>query len=79
MGKRYKDKAQCLLYPLKCKEELFYKKALHGGKNFFGQIFWEMFYMGTNDQIMQGGNKWLRGFKGRFKLVFTLIDHDLGY
>ena len=30
--------------------------ALHEGTNFFGQIFWGMFYMGSNDQIIQGGN-----------------------
>ena len=47
--------------------ELFHKKALHGGTNFFGQIFGSMFYMGTNDQIMRGG------------LVFALVDPDLGY
>ena len=34
--------------------DFFLKKALHGG-NFFGQIYAEMFYMGANDQIMQGG------------------------
>ena len=33
-------------------EKLFHKKALHGGKNFFGQIFLGMFYMGTDDQMM---------------------------
>ena len=32
------------------------KKALHEGTNFLGQIFWGVFYMGTNDQIMQGGS-----------------------
>ena len=34
----------------------FRKKALHGGAIFLGQIFWGIFYMGTNDQIMQGGS-----------------------
>ena len=28
-------------------------KTLHGGANFFGKFFREMFYMGINDQIMQ--------------------------
>ena len=35
--------------------------------------------MGTNDQIMEGGSSWLRGFNGRVKLVFPIIDPDLGY
>ena len=29
-------------------------KALHGGTNVFGQIDGGMFYMVTDDQIMQG-------------------------
>ena len=32
----------------------FFIKTLHGGANFFGQFFREMFYMEINDQIMQG-------------------------
>ena len=60
-------------------EELFYKKALHGGKNFFGQIFWEMFYMGTNDQIMQGGELMVKRFQRSSQVSFSLIDPDLGY
>ena len=34
----------------------FCKKVLHGGTNFFGQIYGGFFYMGTNDQVMQGGS-----------------------
>ena len=35
-------------------EAFFLKKALHGERNLFGQIYEGIFYMGTNDQIMQG-------------------------
>ena len=41
----------------------FRKKALHGGTIFLGQFFCGIFYMETNDQIMQGGSKWLRDFE----------------
>ena len=57
----------------------FRKKALHGGTIFLGQFFCGIFYMETNDQIMQGGSKWLRDFKSSVKLVFSLIDSELGY
>ena len=30
--------------------KFFHKQALHEGENFFGEIFWDMIYMGTNDQ-----------------------------
>ena len=43
------------------------------------QIFGGMFYMVTNDQIMQGWKLILRGFEGRVKLVFPFIDPHLGY
>ena len=36
---------------------LFLKKALHGGAHSFGQIYGGMFYMETNDQIMQRRRK----------------------
>ena len=35
--------------------------------------------MGTNDQIIQGEKLMVIGLKGRVKLVFSLIDPDLGY
>ena len=38
-------------YTLDPKEQ----EALHGGTNFFGQIYGGMFYMETNDQMVQGG------------------------
>ena len=42
--------------PYKVWGNCFLKEALHGGTNFFRQIYGEMFYMGTNDLIMQGGD-----------------------
>ena len=42
--------------PYKVWWNFFRKKALHGGRNLSGQIYGGMFYMGTNDQIMQGGS-----------------------
>ena len=53
MGKDMKIK-QCLLSPYKVWGNFFRKKVLHGGTSVFGQIYGEMFYVGTNDQIMQG-------------------------
>ena len=35
--------------------------------------------MGANDQIMQWGKLMVERFKGRVKLVFPLIDPNLGY
>ena len=35
----------------------FCKHVLHGGTNFFEQTRRGMFHMGTNDQIIQGGEK----------------------
>ena len=58
--------------------EPFHKKALHGLTNFFGQMFGGMFYMETNDQVMQGGKLMVKRFQ-RPKFVFSLIDHYLGY
>ena len=34
-----------------------------GGKNFFGQIFGGMFYMGTNAQIMEVGKLMVKRFQ----------------
>ena len=42
--------------PYKVWGNFFHKKAWHGVKHFFGQIFWRTFYKGTNDQVMYGGN-----------------------
>ena len=43
--------------PRKVWGNFFRKKALHGGTNFWGEIHKGMFHMGTNDQIIQGGEK----------------------
>ena len=56
----------------------FIKKALHGGANFFGQIYGGMFYMGTNDQIMQRGKLMVKRFQRLSQVSFPLIDPDLG-
>ena len=46
----------------------------------FGQIFGGMFYMGTNDQIMQVGKLMVKSFKGWVKLAFPFIPFIfLGY
>ena len=41
--------------PYNVRGNVFCKKALHGGTKLFGANLWAMFYMGTNDQIMQVG------------------------
>ena len=43
-------------------ETFFLKKALHGERNLFGQTYEGIFYIGTNDEIMQGEG----GEGGRF-------------
>ena len=48
--------------PYKVWGNVFDIKALHGGKNFFEEIFLGMFYMETNDQIMQGGKLMVKRF-----------------
>ena len=57
----------------------FHKKAFHGETNFFGQIFRGMFYMGTNDQIMQKGKLIVTRFQRSIQVSFPYIDPDLGY
>ena len=42
------------------KVNVFLKKAFHGRANLFGQIYGRLFYMGSNDQLMQGGGKVLQ-------------------
>ena len=56
----------------------FRKKALHGGTNFFGQIYGGTFYMGTNDQIMQGEKLMVKRFQRLGQVSFPLSDPDLG-
>ena len=59
--------------------ELFWQKALHGGTNVFRQIYGGMFYMGTNDQIMQGEKLMVTMFQRPSQVSFPLIDADLYY
>ena len=66
-----KEKAQRLLSPYKVQGNLFQKKVLHEGTNFFWQIFGEMFYMGTNDQIMQGGKLMVKRFQMSSQVSFS--------
>ena len=54
MEKDLKIKHSASSLPYKVWGKFFHKKDFHGGTNFFGQMFWGMFYMGTNDQIKQG-------------------------
>ena len=57
----------------------FRKKALHGGTNVFGQIYGGIFYMETNDQIMQMGKLIVKRFQRPSQVSFSLIDPDLCY
>ena len=45
--------------------------ALHGRAKFFGQMFGGIFYMGTNDQIMQGGNLMVKRFQRTNQVSFS--------
>ena len=74
MGKDMKIKYTVSSRPTKYGQTFFVKKLCIGGTNFFGQIYRGMFYMGTNDQIVQGESLWLlRSFKDRVKLVFLSL------
>ena len=65
--------------PYKVWRNFFCKKALHGETNFFGQIYGGMFYMWTNDQIIQGGKLMVKRLQKSSQVTFPLIDPDLGY
>ena len=56
MGKDMKIKHSVSSPWHKIWENFFHKKGLHEGTNSFGQCYERMFYMGTNDRIMQGGS-----------------------
>ena len=56
MGKDVNIKHSVPFPPCKVWGNFFPKKPLHDETNVFGQIYGEMFYMVTNDQIMQGGS-----------------------
>ena len=61
MGKDMKIKHSVFSPLYKVWETVFSRKTLHGKRNVFRPIFWGMFYMGNNDQIMQVGvrTRWL--------------------
>ena len=73
IGKDMKIKYSVSSLPYKVLGKCYSKKDLHRGTNFSWQIYGGMFYMETNDQIMQGKSQWLRDFKGRVKLVFLSL------
>ena len=41
-----------------------------GEQTFFGKSFWGMFYMGTKDQIMQGGKLMVKKFQRSSQVSF---------
>ena len=79
MRKDLKTKHSVSSPPYEVWGKLFHKKALHGKTNFFGQIFRGMFYMGTNDQMMQKGKLMVTRFQRLIQVSFPYIDPDLGY
>ena len=78
MGKDMKIKHSVSSPPAKY-GECFRKKALLGRIHFLGQIYGRMFYMGTNDQIMQGGKLMVKRFQRLSQVSFPLIDPDQSY
>ena len=56
----------------------FRKKDLYGEQTFLENL-WVMFYMGTNDQIIQGVKLMVKRFQRSSQVSFLLIDPDLGY
>ena len=71
MGKDLKIKHSTSSPPYKVWGNFFQKKALHEGTNFFGQIFWGMFYMGTNTQIIQGEKLMVKRFQRSSQVSFS--------
>ena len=66
------------LPPTKYGGTFFVKKLCMGSKR-FGANLWRMFYMGTNDQIMQEGKLPVKRFQRSGQVSFPLIDPHLGY
>ena len=54
-------------------KDFFHKKALHGGTNFFGKIFWGMLLM-----IMQEGKLMVKRFQRSSQVNFYTALLDLG-
>ena len=71
IGKDWKIEDSVFSPASKVWENFFHKKALHGETIFFGQIFGEMFYMGTNDQIMQGEKLMVKKFQWSSQVSFS--------
>ena len=71
MGKDLKIKHIVFSAPYKVWENFLHKKALHGGRNFLGQTFWGMFNMGTNEEIMQGGELMVKRFQRSSQISFS--------
>ena len=62
--------------------ELFFLKKLCTGEQTFLSKFMGgggMFYMGTNDQSMQGEKLVVKRFQRSSQVSFPLTDLDLGY
>ena len=79
MGKDVKIKHSVSSAPYKLCRNFFRKKVWHEGTNFFGQVYVGMFYMGTNDQIMQGEKLIVKRFQRSSQVSFRLIHPGLGY
>ena len=57
----------------------FLQKSFPCRKKHFGQIYGGMFYMETNDQIMQGRKLMVKRFQRLSQVRFPVTDLDLGY
>ena len=67
MGKDMKIKQGISPPPPKIWGDFFLKNALHGGDKLFWANLWGMFYIGTNDQIVQG--------EGKVSQIFQKSEH----
>ena len=70
MGKDMKIMQQCLLSPYKVQGNFFAKKLCMGGQNYLGKFMGGCFTWGLIIRSRKGVSQWLKGFKGRVKLVF---------
>ena len=79
MGKDMKIKHSVYSPPCKVWGNLFLKKTLNEGTNVFEQICGGMFYMRTNDQIIQWGTLMVKRFQRSSQVSFRRTDPNLGY
>ena len=70
MGKDLKIKHSVSSHPTKYGGTFFIKKLCIGEQTFLGKFFWDVF-MGTNDQIMQGGKLMLKRFQRLSQVSFS--------